>query len=165
MSALDLKPMTPSPLPRGFTLLELTVVLVIGAVMTALAADAFAGYQSRAAARRAAEIFAGDLRSARSAAKAGQESVVVRFYEDSHWYTVTTEGGRELARRMYTSGRDIRLDSIDLELAGDSVLFSQRGVADLSQTMSGVGAASFWAGPNVWEVEFNALGNSRVGER
>lgn len=148
--------------PAGFSLVEITIVLVIGAVMLTLAASTFSSYQSRSSARRAAQVFSRDLTLARSSARRTREPVVVRFYESSLWYTVTTGSGRELARRRFGGGGDLRLSAIDLEITGDSVAFDESGVAELD---SATGIASFTAGTTAWEVEFNALGASRLAER
>lgn len=148
---------------NGFTLIELTVVLVLVSVVLALAAFNFSGYQSRTAARSGAQLFARDLTLARSAARRGREGVVVRFHEGSRWYTVTTDTGRELVRRRFGAGRDVVLSEIDLDLPGDSLVFDGRGVAGLHGAT--LGSAAFTAGNVEWEVSFNAMGASKVAER
>lgn len=147
---------------EGFSLIEVTVVLVLAAVLLTLAAGAFAGYQSRSSAQRAAQVFSRDLSLARGTARRLREPVAIRFYEGSMWYTVTTEGGRELVRRRFGSGSEIVLSVVDLETSGDSLRFGPDGVATLAGT---TGTALFQAGSSQWEVEFNALGAARVAER
>lgn len=146
---------------RGFTLLEITVVLVIGAVLTGLAALTFASANTRASARGAAQIFSRDLALARSMAVRGRERVVIRFYEGALWYEVLTESGRELATRRFGVDADVNLSALDLDLAGDSLVFSNRGIGSLSGSL---GAASFSAGETTYQVTFNSMGASQVGE-
>ena len=55
--------------------------------------------------------------------------MVVQFYESSRWYDVTTASGRTLATRRFGVDADINLSAVDLELPGDSVAFSGRGIA------------------------------------
>lgn len=141
------------------------MVILIASVGLTIAGAAFARYLSTTAGRRAAEIFARDLSLARTAAVRSREEVVIRFYEGSMRYTVTTvEGERNLVRRRFGAGGDINLSSVDLELSGDSLRFSSRGVADLSG-VAGLGTAAFAAGNTVYEVAFNAMGASRISER
>lgn len=147
---------------EGFSLIEVTVVLVLAAVLLTLAAGAFAGYQSRSSAQRAAQVFSRDLALARASARRLREPVAIRFYEGSMWYTVTMEGGRELVRRRFGTGSEIVLSVIDLEIPGDSLRFGPGGVATLA---AATGTALFQAGSSQWEVEFNALGAARVAER
>lgn len=146
----------------GFTLLEMMVVLILASAALAVALFTFTQYNERTAARRAAELFARDLTLARSSAARSREAVTVRFYEVSRWYMITAASGRELTRRRYGTGGDIRLDAIDLALPGDSVAFDDGGVADLSGGGSTLGQAVFTAGPTSFSVYFNALGVSKL---
>ena len=91
----------------------------------------------------------------------GREDVVVQFYESSRWYDVTTASGRTLATRRFGVDADINLSAVDLELPGDSVAFSGRGIATLSGSL---GTASFTAGVTTYQVSFNSMGASQVGE-
>ena len=148
----------------GFSLLELLVVLVVGGVVLAIVGARFSEWRDKSAAQQAAQVFARDLSMARSTSARGREAVVVRFYETSGWYTVTSASGRELARRRFSTGEEVPLSSIDLQLPGDSLVFSARGIADLSGIGSTLGEARFRAGATTYQVAFNSLGASRVGE-
>jgi prepilin-type N-terminal cleavage/methylation domain-containing protein len=145
----------------GFTLLEMVVVLLIATTLLAVAAVSFTDYNERTSARRAAQVFARDLTLARSMAVRGRETVTIRFNESGMWYTVTTAGGRELARRRFGSAGDVPLSAVNLDLTGDSLRFSARGVGTLSGTL---GSAVFTAGNVAYQVQFNSLGASTVGE-
>lgn len=148
----------------GFTLIELTVVLVIGSLALAFAANGFARYLATSSARRAAQMFQRDLLLARNAARTREEAVVIRFYEGSRSYRVETGSGRELVRRSFGSGDEIGLSGIDLAIAGDTLRFDRWGRGDLPPSGDGLGGATFTAGPAVFEVRFNALGASRIAE-
>lgn len=145
--------------------MELTLVLVLAGLTLSFAAVTFSGYFQRTSAQRAAMVFAQDLTLARSAAVRARESVVIRFYETTSWYSVTTaETGTELSRRRFGTNADIELSAIDLMMDGDSVVFSSRGVADLSGASGSLGEATFSAGVVTYKVSFNSMGASKVEE-
>ncbi|MHB1194145.1 MAG: GspH/FimT family pseudopilin [Longimicrobiales bacterium] len=153
---------------RGFTLLELVIVLVLASLTLGFAGLTFSGYFQRSSARLAAQVFARDLTLARSAAVRAKESVVVRFYEANRWYQVVAQtSGTELVRRRFGVNADVDLSAIDLMFRGDTVLFDARGVVDLSnqQVPGPLGQASFEAGAIRYTVSFNSLGASKVEER
>lgn len=159
----------PPPLPRpraaGFTLLEMTIVLVLSGVTLGFASLSFGGYLQRVSAQRAAQVFAQDLTLARSAALRAQEPVVIRFYESTRWYSVVMQNsGTELARRRFGTNADIDLSEIDLRMRGDTVLFTSRGMANLSNAFGSLGEARFSAGTVRYDVVFNAMGASEVEE-
>jgi prepilin-type N-terminal cleavage/methylation domain-containing protein len=145
----------------GFTLLEMAVVLVIGAVLMGMATLTFANVNTRQSARRAAQVFSRDLALARSMAVRGREQVVIRFDEDSLSYQVETVSGRVLADRQFGADEDVNLSAIALGETGDSLIFSNRGIGTLSDSL---GSALFSAGSVTYQVTFNAMGASQVGE-
>lgn len=150
---------------RGFTLLELLVVVFLAGMVMAFATMAFSGYFQRSSARRAAQVFARDLALARSSAIRAKEPVVIRFYESSRWYQIVTQtSGTELARRRFGVSADVDLSAIDLKFHGDTVMLSRRGVVDLSNIQGGgsLGVASFSVGSTRFKVSFNSLGASKV---
>jgi len=146
---------------RGFTLIEITVMLVVVAVTLGIAGFFLTDFLGQTAARSAAQIFSRDLAQARAFATRSREPVTVYFVEDSLAYRVQSDAGRVLVRRRFQDGDDIALSSVDLELAGDSVHFSAQGLADIP----GLGTAAFSAGPDTYEVRFNGTGTSRVASR
>ena len=152
----------------GFSLLELTIVLVMAGLVMGFAGLTFSGYFQRSSAKRAAQVFARDLALARSAAMRSREAVVLRFDESGRWYEIETMGsGTALVRRRFGVNADVDLSSIVLLFAGDSVVFSARGVADLSNIEGGasLGEARFASGATEFSVYFNSLGASKVEER
>ena len=152
----------------GFSLLELTIVLVMAGLVMGFAGLTFSGYFQRSSAKRAAQVFARDLALARSAAMRSREAVVLRFDESGRWYEIETMGsGTALVRRRFGVNADVDLSSIVLLFAGDSVVFSARGVADLGNIEGGasLGEARFASGATEFSVYFNSLGASKVEER
>lgn len=149
---------------RGFTLLEMAVVMLLVAISLSVASSAFNGYQARAAARQAAKVFARDLAFARSSAARARERVVIRFDEAGKSYVVEMESGDTVVSRSFAGGENAHIDSLDLQFTGDSVTFNRRGVADLSGGGGSLGTARFSAGASRYEVNFNSMGASRVGE-
>ena len=146
----------------GFTILELLVVMALVAITLAITQQVYDRYQERTATRRAAKLFGLDLSLARSAAVQGRRRAVIRFDEAGRSYEVRSN--RLLLRRSFGPGSDAPLESIDLELPGDSVAFNARGMADLGGVPGSLGRAVFYAGETSFAVSFNALGASRVGE-
>ena len=121
-------------------------------------------YRQRIGAQRAAQMFARDLSLARAEAVRGRESVVIRFSESDRWYTVSTmTTGRELLRRRFNVAADIGLAAIDLEMPGDSVFFTSRGI--LNGVGGQLGTATFSTGVATYAVLFNIMGASKVERR
>ena len=150
---------------RGFTLVEMLVTLILFTITIGLTATVFAGYQTRTAARRAAQVFQMDLSLARTSAVRGREAVIVDFDENQGSYLVRSESGDTLVKREFDTDDDIPLDSLNLQLPGDSVVFDSRGVGDLSGAASTLGIASFAAGESVYDVSFNVIGALRLDPR
>lgn len=152
----------------GFTLLELVIVLVLAGITLGFAGLTFSGYFQRSSARRAAQVFARDLTLARSSAVRAREKVVIRFFESSRWYEIVAiDSDTEIARRRFGVNADVDLSAINLVFRGDSVVFSSRGVADLSNIQGGgsLGEARFTSGATEYSVYFNSMGASKVEER
>ena len=147
---------------RGFSLIEILIVLVLVVILLAITALVFAGYQERTSARQAAILFGRDLTLARSAALRGRERVTIRFDEPGQEYQVLREAGDTLFARRYSDGSDIELSQINLDLPGDSLWFDSRGIADLSGASGSLGTAIFRAGGTTYTLSFNSMGASRV---
>ena len=153
---------------EGFSLLEMTIVLVIAGLVMSVSGLAFSGYFQRSSARKAAQVFARDLTVARSAAVRSRAPVVLRFDEVNRWYEIESLGsGTEVVMRRFGVNADLELSAIDLQFNGDTVLFSARGVADLSNRVDiavSLGSARFESGGIIYTVFFNSLGASKVEE-
>ena len=148
----------------GFTLLELTVVLTLTFIGLAFVSLTFTGYLHRASARRAAQVFAQDLTLARTWAVRSREPVVIRFYESTLWYEVETQStATEVARRRFSgNAADIDLSAVTFDIVGDSLVFSARGIADLTGASGPLGTATFSSGSVTYTVSFNSMGASRI---
>ncbi|MBI4512565.1 MAG: hypothetical protein HY702_00505 [Gemmatimonadetes bacterium] len=137
-------------------------VLVIALIASSIALNAYSTYLRKTSAQRAAEVFAADLALARSSAIRSRRNISIIFQESSLAYVLRSSTGVEIARRSFAVGADLRLDALDLELAGDSLAFNSRGFADLSGATGSVGRATFRTGSDLFGVSFNALGGSRI---
>lgn len=149
----------------GVTLLELVVVLLLLSLSMAAAAGVFSAFQSRTAAHRAAQVFALDIGLARTSAVRRRETVVVDFDEAQVTYLLRYASGDTILKRKFGESDEIWLDTVNLQLTGDSLAFSSRGVGDLSGAGSSLGVARFVAGDTGYEVSFNGMGASRVDKR
>ncbi len=149
----------------GFTLLELVVVLTLSGLVLGFAGLTFSGFFQRSSARRAAQLFAQDLTAARSYAVRSREAVVIRFYESSLWYEIATQTtATEVVRRRFGINADIDLSAVTLDITGDSLVFSARGVADLSGASGALGTATFSSGAITYTVSFNGMGASKIDQ-
>ena len=147
----------------GFTLIEMIVVLTITVIMLTFASFVFSGYFERVAAERAAQVFAQDLTLARNWAVRSREPVVIRFYESSLWYEVEAQStSTEVARRRFGVNADIDLSAVTLDVAGDTLVFDSRGIADLSGAGGSLGTATFSSGAVTYTVSFNSMGASKI---
>lgn len=146
-------------------MIELIVSLILFTIAMSLASVVFRGYQTRTAAQRSAQVFAVDLTYARTRAVRGREAVILHYDEAGMSYLVRLESGDTLLEREFGRDDDIPLDYLNLALAGDSLVFDTRGVADLSGSGSSLGIASFAAGETTYDVSFNVMGASRVDSR
>lgn len=131
-------------------------------ITLAITQQTYGLYQERTATRRAAKLFGLDLSLARSAAVQERRNVVIRFDEAAREYEVISN--RRIMRRDFGNDSEVPLESIDLEMPGDSIVFNARGVADLSGIAGSLGRAVFEVGGSAFAVSFNALGASKVGE-
>ena len=150
------------PAQLGFTVIEMLVTLILFTIAVGLSSVVFSGYQSRTAAQRAAQVFAMDLRLARTSAVRGREAVIVDFDEAGMSYCIRLESGDTILEREFGRDDEIPLDLLNLQLTGDSLVFNARGVGDLSGSGSSLGIASFAAGETIYDVSFNVMGASKV---
>ena len=139
------------------------IVISISALVLSFAGLTFASYLQRSSAFRAAQVFAQDLVAARSFALRSREPVVIRFYETNRWYEVETQGtATDVATRRFGINADISLSAVTLDFTGDSVVFSSRGIADLSGAGGPLGTATFSSGAVTYTVSFNGMGASKI---
>ena len=101
----------------GFTIIEITIVLIIAGLLMALMGLSFGRYMERSSAKRAAEIFGQDLTVARNTASRSRQRVVLDFDEGTLGYVIRVEAGDTLVTRFFDDSSDLRLSSLDLELS------------------------------------------------
>jgi Tfp pilus assembly protein FimT len=139
------------------------ITLLLIGIVTTFGVLSFDGYFQRAAAQRAAQVFARDLTLARSWATRSRQPVVIRFYESGLRYEVVEQAtGTQVAARRFGTNADIDLSAVTLDLAGDSVVFDARGAADLSTASGALGTATFSSGASRYTVSFNGMGASKI---
>jgi len=148
--------------PSGFTLIELTVALLVAGVTMAGLSVAYASYRTSIGAKRSAQVFAQDLSVARSYAVRTRDTVNVVFTESTPGYVIYSPSGDTLVNREFTVDSDLHLDTLDLQVTGDSILFDSRGRMDFSGVTGTVGVVWFIIGQGRYQVRFNMLGTSRV---
>jgi prepilin-type N-terminal cleavage/methylation domain-containing protein len=84
---------------RGFSLIELVVVMVTVALLAAVAAPRFAGSSARSRLRAAGDRLAADMEMLREKARAGSTNVLVRFARAGYVWSLTNGGqGAESGR-------------------------------------------------------------------
>lgn len=149
---------------RGFSLLEILVVIAVTGVSLVLMGQVYVRFLDRSTARRSAQLFARDLSLARANSIQIRDDVVIRFFESELYYVVENARGRELARREFGSSDDLPLSALDLSTPGDSIVFDGRGLLETSALGGSLGSATFGARGNTYTVSFNATGASRVQE-
>jgi hypothetical protein len=125
-------------------MLEVVVVVLLIAVTLAIASQSY-GFSL-----------------ARTAALRDRTPAAVVFLEGERRYLVRSGSGDVVVQRDYGAGSDVRLSLIDLELAGDSLSFNGRGIADLSGASGPLGLARFVAGRTEYVVTFNSMGASAI---
>jgi hypothetical protein len=123
---------------------------------------AFRSYNQASSARRAAEVFAHDLSVSRSYSVRTRDTVKVVFSELTPSYRIESLGGDTLIERSFTATSDFKLDTLDLQSAGDSIYFDVRGRIYFGGITGSIGVARFIAGEGRYQVRFNMLGTSRV---
>lgn len=147
---------------KGFSLLEVLVVITVTTVSLVLVGQVYARFLDRSTARRSAQLFARDLSLARANSIQIRGDVVIRFFESDLYYIVENVQGRELTRREFGSTDDLALSAMDLATPGDSIVFDGRGLLDTSALGGSLGTATFAARGATYTVSFNATGASRV---
>ena len=147
---------------RGFTLLEVLFVLTISAILMTAVVTSFSRYTRERAAQQAAYLLSRDLRLARSAAIGSRQPVSLVVTASNLSYVVRDTAGTVIARRVFSAGSELMIESLRIDLPGDSVTFGPQGVA----TLTGVLAEAVVGSPTrEYVVRFNATGSSRIIER
>lgn len=125
----------------------------------------FSSFSARTAARSAAMTFGRDLAQARAFSIRSREGVTIRFEEDSLLYRMESDNGSLIASGIFGSGGEFSLDSLELDVRGDTIRFSKDGVIDMDKLKLTLASALFSAGGITYEVQFNATGSSSYAEK
>ncbi len=147
---------------RGYSLIELLVVLLFAAILLTWATSTFRGYQQKAAAQRAAEVFVRDLNVTKTEASRSRRVTVLDFDESGLGYVVRSESGDTILRRFYGDEAELTLSVLDLQTAGDTLAFNRQGHAELEGSGVALGRAVFGLGNTWYTVSFNSMGVARI---
>lgn len=127
---------------RGFTLVELVIVVAIIAVVAAIALPRFSQAASRQKLEAAADRVAADLALARARARAASQTVDVSFAPLAEAYTVSGSGGQVFTVDLAGSPYGVDLSTADFN-GSSSLSFNGFGVPSHSGlvTLSSQGTA------------------------
>jgi prepilin-type N-terminal cleavage/methylation domain-containing protein len=106
----------------GFTLLEITVVLTLSAVLLALAVPRLSSLRDRSAVRAAADDVGGSFAAARAAAIARRAAVAI-VLDTAAASVLVRAGGQVLARRALRA-----IYGVGLSSNRDSAVYDARGL-------------------------------------
>lgn len=141
---------------RGFTLIEVTVAIVIGVILTSIAVNVFGGAQSRYAVRGGQNTFAAV--HARARAYAIERGVTARLNVDTAGDSVWVESGGTRVETLYF-GRELNLDIRSDETSPITLCMTPRGYADSGCNSFGAPIEiAFAQGPDSRSVQLWPLG-------
>lgn len=115
----------------GFTLVELLIVLSIVSLSMLIANNSYTSFRESSALNRAARVVAADAALARSYAIRNRTSVSLVADEASRSYLIRDGAGNVYLNRVFDPASDMALTSLDVRLAGDSLVFNSRGLLTL----------------------------------
>jgi prepilin-type N-terminal cleavage/methylation domain-containing protein len=143
---------------RGFTLIELIIAIMIGAILTSLAVKGFGTASTNLAARQARNVFNGMAARARAQAiESGSRTMLVaNMAGDS--VMIFAQGGVVENVRF---GRELDVD-LSSSVGNFNICMSPRGYADTDCSSSSTTIKlSFTAGANTESLEILPLGQIR----
>ena len=142
---------------RGFTIVEMLIVVTILSLVALLANTSFRNFRERAILNRAARVVATDMALTRSLAIRERQNVSLVADESGLTYAIRNANGDTLAVRSLDSGSDFAVDSLNVLAAGDSITFNSRGLLLTAVARVDVGRAS-----GDRQVQVNAVGRARI---
>ena len=142
---------------RGFTLVEVLIVVTILSLVSLIANTSFRNFRERATLNRAARVIAADIALTRSYAIRERQNVSLVADEASRTYAIRTAGGDTLAVRSLDSSTDLAIDSLNVLATGDSITFNSRGMLLTAVAQVDVGRAS-----GDRRVQVNGIGRARI---
>lgn len=115
----------------GFTLVELLIVLSIVSLSLLIANNSYTSFRESSALNRAARVVAADAALTRSYAIRNRTSVALVADETERSYVIRDQSGNVYLTRVFDASSEMRLDSLDVLLPGDSIAFNSRGMLTL----------------------------------
>lgn len=141
----------------GFTLVEMLIVLSIVSLSLLIANNSYIAFRESSTLNRAARVIAADVGLARSYAIRNRTAVALVADEATASYVVRDATGTVYLRRAFDASSEMRLETLDVKLPGDSVAFDSRGMLTLGTASVEVGRSG-----GSREVDFNAIGRWRI---
>ncbi len=138
---------------KGFTLLEVMIVIAIVAIGTAIAVPNYLGYRSKSQLRSAANILKGDLYRAKITAVKNNTNITVQFSENN--YTITSLGQRSLPG-------SVTVDLVNTTLNGNNTTFNQKGIPDNSTNDTGIVVLTSSDGVRLKRIVIGRIGQLTV---
>lgn len=142
---------------RGFTLVELLIGITIMSVVGLMANTSFRSFRERTILNRAAQVVAGDAAMTRTYAIRNRANVSLVADEANQRYEIRDAAGNVLRTRWFDAESDLRLDSLNIINAGDSLTFNSRGML-----ISAFGIIDIGTDAGSKRVIVNGLGRHRV---
>ncbi len=118
---------------RGFSLIELIVVIALIAILTAIAVPSYQTFMVRSRLKGAARQVMSDLMNARMMAVSLNQRVKVHIEADGHTYKIWSDAdgnGTVADNEGVNISKDVHQDYYDVTLTGNSVIFNPRGAAN-----------------------------------
>lgn len=112
----------------GFTLIETVITVTLAAVLLAVGGRSIVRYSAHQRVARAARAVQWDLTFARSLALRAGHPFTVRIDEINRTVSVRDSSGKLLRQSTYGLGADLVVRTLQIDLPGDSILFSERGL-------------------------------------
>ena len=143
---------------RGFTIVEMLIVLSIVSLAMLMANSSFHTFRESSTLNRAARVIAADVSLTRSYAIRHRTQVSLVADESTQSYVIRDAAGTVYLNRVFDASSEMLIGSLDVGMAGDSVAFNERGL------MSGAGSVNIdiarsGAGRR---VQVNAVGRWRI---
>ncbi|MGD8495314.1 MAG: GspH/FimT family pseudopilin [Gemmatimonadales bacterium] len=124
---------------RGFTLVELLIVMSIVSLSLLIANSSYTTFRESATLNRAARIVAADAALARSYAIRNRTTVSLVADEANQSYEVHDESGTVYLYRQFDAASEMKLETLDVKLSGDSLSFNSRGLMSSGSATIDVG--------------------------
>lgn len=144
---------------RGFTLVELLIVMSIVSLSLLIANSSYMAFRESSTLSRAARIIAADAGLARSYAIRNRTSVSLVATESNRAYVLRDASGTVYLNRDFAGSSEITLETLDIKLPGDSITFNSRGLLT-----TGSAAVEMTRGNGGREVTLNAIARWQIDD-